>query len=439
MAVATIVHIEVSMGLIVDLLSEMQRALIETYSESVYRNLVTELQEEVRQLRELYKNQRVKLEPSLEARIRHKLGEATRASTLLYNRIDKVKSTPTGNVALPKLKPRPLPTFEGEVQEYASYRELFTIHVDRRADLDNVSKFTYLLGTLGREPHRIVKSLSVTAANYRIVLDLLDEQYGNVHQTLMILHRKLANIFVPSLDPVDLKRFRFELTVIIEQIKRFSKDDIGQGMVMSLINQKLSEGKLYRKVFEHLRKCDYTLEEFFEAIDFIIRMLEDSGHRSDKCPVPGSCKICNANHHTAICDDYNAGRRLQSIPNSSNSQSTTSRPVVNATPIQHETGPHPSKAKVESKPCKSAKIAQKSDVDLPCTLLPTAMAEIHQKQGSKRVCLFLDSGSQRRFISAKIANQLGLPVVGRVSLNIAPFGSAEISGQYNVVSCRVEM
>ncbi|XP_068212568.1 uncharacterized protein [Palaemon carinicauda] len=275
---------------------------------------------------------------------------------------------------------------------------------------------------------------------------------------------------------------------------------------MSLINQKLSEGKLYRKVVEHLRKCDYMLEEFFEAIDFIIRMLEDdalqrgdkleydkrtdnsvrpkskpvhnnscpfcserhpphgcrqvtdvaprrrillkrvlcfnctkSGHRSDKCPVPSSCKICNANHHTAICDDYNAGRRPQSNPNSSNSQSTMSRPVVNATPTQHETAPRPSKVKVESKPCKSAKITQKSDVDLPCTLLPAAMAEIYQKQGSKRVRLFLDSGSQRSFISAKIASQLGLPVVGRVSLNIAPFGSTEISGQYNVVSCRVEM
>ncbi|XP_068247724.1 uncharacterized protein [Palaemon carinicauda] len=472
----------------------------------VYQNLVTELQEEVRQLRELYKNQYIKLDPSLEARIRHTLGEATRASTLLYNRIDRVKVAPTGNVSLPRLKPLPLPTFEGEVQEYASYRELFTIHVDGRADLDDVSKFTYLLGTLGRERLRIVKSLSVTAANYKIALDLLDKQYGNVHQTLVILHRKLANIFVPSLDPVEVKRFRFELTIIIEQIKRLSSNDIGHGMVMSLINQKLSEGKLYRKVVEHLRKCDYTLDEFFDAIDFIIRMLEDdalqqgdklepgkrvdisvraktkpvhnnscpfcnelhpphgcrqvtdvaarrrillkrglcfnctkSGHRSDKCPVPNSCKNCNANHHTAICDNYNAGRRPQSGPSNSSSPSTMSRPVVNATPQQHETGPRPSKDKVESKQCKSAKIAQTSDVDLPCTILPTAMAEVNHKQGSKRVRLFLDSGSQKSFISAKTARQLGLPVVGRVALNIAPFGSAEISGQYDVVSCRVEM
>ncbi|XP_068242157.1 uncharacterized protein [Palaemon carinicauda] len=145
------------MGLIVDLLSETQRALVETYSESVYQNLVTELQEE----RESHSNGEC-FPPSIEAA-------------------------------------------EGEVQEYASFRELFTIHVDQRADLDDVPKFTYLLGTLGREPIRIVKSLSVTAANYKIALDLLDRQYGNVHQTLVILHRKLANIFVPSLDPVGSK------------------------------------------------------------------------------------------------------------------------------------------------------------------------------------------------------------------------------------------
>ncbi|XP_068206260.1 uncharacterized protein [Palaemon carinicauda] len=198
MAVATIVHIEASMGLIADLLVETQRALVETYSESVYQNLVTQLREEERQLRELYKTQSVKLEPGIEARMRHTLGEATGASTLLYNRIDRVKVTPTGNVSLPRLKLLPLPTFETEVQEYASYRELFKIHVDRRADLDDVSKFTYLLVTLGRDPLRI--------------------------------------------------------------IKRLSSNDIGHGMVMSLINQKLSEGKLYRKVVEHLRKCDYTLD-----------------------------------------------------------------------------------------------------------------------------------------------------------------------------------
>ncbi|XP_068250231.1 uncharacterized protein [Palaemon carinicauda] len=80
-----------------------------------------------------------------------------------------------------------------------------------------------------------------------------------------------------------------------------------------------------------------------------------------------------------------------------------------------------------------------SDVDLPCTILPTAMAEINHKQGSKRVRLFLDTGSQKSFISAKTTRQLGLPVVERIALNIALFGSAEISGQYDVVSCRVEM
>ncbi|XP_064083287.1 uncharacterized protein LOC135199308 [Macrobrachium nipponense] len=486
MAVAMIVHFEASLSLTADLLAESQRALVETYSESLYQNLVMQLRQEKGQLRELYKRQVVKLESNLDARIRQTLAEAVRASTLLLNRIDKLKVTQTGNVSLPKLKPLPLPTFEGEVQEYASYRELFTIHVDRRADLDDVSKFTYLLGTLGRDPLRIVKSLSVTAANYQVALDLLDKQYGNVHQTLVILHRKLANIFVPSLNPIELKKFRFELTVIIEQIKRLSTNDIGHGMVMSLINQKLSEGKLYRKVVEHLRKCDYNLEEFFEAIDFIIRMLEDdalqrgkklesdkkndvsvrpktkpmqnnscpycnerhpthgcrrvsdvaarhrillrkglcfnclqSGHRSDRCTNPNSCKSCGNNHNTSICDN-SSFRKAHSVPFTSsrsnpslvsNSQATTSLPVVNATTRQHDRNPRLPKEKVESQLCKSAKVAQTSSVDLPCTILPTAMAEIHHKQGSKRVCLFLDTGSQRSFISAKAVR----PASGRQS------------------------
>ncbi|XP_068205166.1 uncharacterized protein [Palaemon carinicauda] len=67
------------------------------------------------------------------------------------------------------------------------------------------------------------------------------------------------------------------------------------------------------------------------------------------------------------------------------------------------------------------------------------MAETNHKQGSKRVRLYLDTGSLKSFISVKTARQLGLLVVGRVELNIATFGSAEISGQYDVVSCRVEI
>ncbi|XP_068203651.1 uncharacterized protein [Palaemon carinicauda] len=281
MAVAMVVHIEASMGLIADLLVETQSALVETYSESVYQNLVTQLREEERQLRKL-------------------------------------------------LKPRPIPTFEGEVQEYASYRELFTIHLDRRADLDDVSKFRYLLRTLGRDSVRIVKSLSETAANYKIALDLLDKQCDDVNQTLVTLHRKLSNIFVPSLYPVELKRFRFELTIIIKQIKRLSSNDIGHGMVMNLINQKLSEGKLYRKVVEHLRKCDYTLDKFFDTIDFIIRMFEeDALQRGDKLEADkridvsvrakskrvqnNSCPFCNERHPPHGCrrvTDVAARRRI---------------------------------------------------------------------------------------------------------------------------------
>ncbi|XP_068215779.1 uncharacterized protein [Palaemon carinicauda] len=326
-----------------------------------------------------------------------------------------------------------------------------TIIINNKVDyiVDHIDQqpkyFNFIVRTLGRDPLRIVKSLSVTVANYKIALDLLDKKYGNVHQTLVILHRKLANIFVPSLNPVELKKFRFDLTIIIEQIKRLSSNDIGHGMVMSFINQKLSEEKLYRKVVEHLRKCDYTLDEFIDAIDFIIRMLEDDAlQRGDKFEpdkrVDVSVTAKSKPVQNNSCPFFpSTSARSNSSSKYSTSQSTTSRPVVNAMPRQHETAPHPSKDKVEPKQRKSAKVAQMSSVDLPCTILPTAMAEINHKQGSKRVHLFLDTGSQRSFMSAKIARQLGLPVVGKVALNIGPFGSAEISGQYDAVRCRVEI
>lgn len=55
--------------------------------------------------------------------------------------------------------------------------------------------------------------------------------------------------------------------MLLEQIKRLGTVDLGQEMIMSLINQKLSQGGLYLKIVIYLRKCGYNLDEFFEAHD----------------------------------------------------------------------------------------------------------------------------------------------------------------------------
>lgn len=172
-------------------------------------------------------------------------------------------------------KPTHNPIFKGEKSEFSNFQELFGVHVYKRTDIDDVAKFTYLLGSLDSEPLRVVQSPSVTAGNYEVSRELLKKYYGNDHQTLVILHRRLADLFVLKCNCKELKAFRIELTILTKQIKRLSGSALDQGMLLSLICQKLSQGRVYLKVVAYLRKCDFDLNELFTALDFLIRSMED--------------------------------------------------------------------------------------------------------------------------------------------------------------------
>ncbi|XP_066975441.1 uncharacterized protein [Macrobrachium rosenbergii] len=107
------------------------------------------------------------------------LDGANNVIALLLTRIELLASVLQQWARLLKLKELPLPVFNGEINEYATFKELFDVHVNRCNDLDSITKFTYLLGALKKEPLSVVKALSVTAANYDVALGLLERYYGN--------------------------------------------------------------------------------------------------------------------------------------------------------------------------------------------------------------------------------------------------------------------
>ncbi|XP_064101184.1 uncharacterized protein LOC135211888 [Macrobrachium nipponense] len=185
-------------------------------------------------------------------------------------------------------------------------------------DLDDIAKFTYLLRSLKGKLLRVVQALSITVADYNVALNLLDRYYGNQHQALVMLHRWSANIFVPKFNNIKLREFRIELSVLIEQIKHLSGSALDQGMLLSLINQKLSQSHVYQKVVEYLHKCDYSLDELLETLDFLIRYYEDDTlqkgedlSRSSQLKVlessasrSTSCPFCNIDHSAFSCQQY---------------------------------------------------------------------------------------------------------------------------------------
>lgn len=61
------------------------------------------------------------------------------------------------------------------------------------------------------------------------------------------------------------------------------------------------------------------------------------------------------------------------------------------------------------------------------------------EKGASHSAQVLDTGSHHSFISSYQASKLKLPVIKRVALNIAPFGSQVVKGEFDVVTCHIHL
>ncbi|KRX86446.1 hypothetical protein T4E_10538 [Trichinella pseudospiralis] len=76
---------------------------------------------------------------------------------------------------LPELK---MPVFSGEVLEFPAFWDRFQGCVHNRTDLDDASKFSYLLSSLSGEALAAVEGMPSSSANYSHAMELLQERFG---------------------------------------------------------------------------------------------------------------------------------------------------------------------------------------------------------------------------------------------------------------------
>ena len=77
-------------------------------------------------------------------------------------------------VKLPKLE---LPKFGGEVIEYPSFWDRFQVSI-HDTNIPEVQKFVYLDSLLYGEAKNTISGISITADNYKVACDLLEQRYG---------------------------------------------------------------------------------------------------------------------------------------------------------------------------------------------------------------------------------------------------------------------
>ena len=149
-------------------------------------------------------------------------------------------------------------------------------------------------------------------------------------------------------------------------------------------------------------------------------------------------------HHTALCFG-NTSNNSSNVPsntsnNNSNVTSNTNKSNARAAPPSTSlTQPAASKPTVTHIPTNVTSINTASPVSLPPSATPTAKVILSRNDRKISTRVFLDSGSQRSFISPKLVEQLQLPVVARIPIQITTFGSEIMAETLDLVKVKVKL
>ncbi|KAK6025201.1 Pao retrotransposon peptidase [Ostertagia ostertagi] len=92
-----------------------------------------------------------------------------------------------------------LPTFDGNLLEYAEFFARFRALIGDKKQLDDATKFSLLKSCLKGRALQSIQGLALTGQNYHIALDILKSRYDDKVTTRHILFSQLANL--PSCDP----------------------------------------------------------------------------------------------------------------------------------------------------------------------------------------------------------------------------------------------
>ena len=140
----------------------------------------------------------------------------------------------TSQIRLPKLN---LPTFDGNILCWQEFWDVFNSSVHEQ-EIPNVTKFSYLKGTLRGTAANAIHGISITNDNYNTVIELLKERFGKSEVIIETLYSQLQNMPVAANRISDIKSTYENIEKILRQLES-QKEDIDNQRI--LVQQILSK------------------------------------------------------------------------------------------------------------------------------------------------------------------------------------------------------
>ena len=346
-------------------------------------------------------------------------------------------------VKLPQLK---LPTFCGDVNEWISFRDLFTTTIHTNASLSNAQKFTYLQSSLEGPAAKLIKSFSITDSNYEIAWDLIVNRFQNERELYFSIIRKFINHSNITADSPNALRTLVDCTnQCTRALDSLNIQDKWDSILVFLISQKLDSAS---KQFWELSMTGTEIPTSKSLLDFIeqrARSLAASGIKTKQSnPGPSQepqrkphafhgnpnpnprnfkCKICEGNHPHYQCPTLLAmpvSERQKTVKskklcsnclwaNHETAQCRSTRTCQKCN-LKHHTILHITQEIQENKPQSFHVKNQNPNIsNVSQTILATALVRAKTEAGGSLILkAFLDGGSTSTFITESCANRLGL-------------------------------
>ncbi|XP_038106934.1 uncharacterized protein LOC119766450 [Culex quinquefasciatus] len=377
------------------------------------------------------------------------------------------------HVRLPQIKLR---TFDGNIDEWFSFRDLYSSLIHWKQELPEVEKFHYLKGCLEGEARSLIEPIKITTRNYQVAWDLLLKRYNNskllkrrqvqalfklpvltkesvtdLHRTLDSFQRTvqsldqivqpadyrnllLVEILSSRLDPYTRRGWE-EYTSTQENDTLVNLTDFIQRRISVLesLPPKLSTGTSeidntkVSGVFEshYLHTCPTFTKMPISNRESLIRSHSlcrnclRSGHLAKKCQSKYSCWKCKGRHHTMLCfhaegaaTQNQTGKRVSS----DGSGPSTAKPTETSS----------NSANTDSVSSNAA-TGQSSSI-----LLATAVVLVEDNEGNTVTArALLDSGSECNFIAERLYQRLNVSMQ-KVDVSVVGIGQAAMKSKRSI-------
>ncbi|XP_076391767.1 uncharacterized protein LOC143265171 [Megachile rotundata] len=362
------------------------------------------------------------------------------------------------NVRLPTIQ---LPSFDGNYSHWLRFRDSFISLVHQNETLSDVQRFHYLNSSLKGAVSRVIHSLGVSEANYKLAWQLLNSRYENStalkrhHVTALLdlvpIQKQSEGALREFLD--DATNHRIALKALGESV------DSWDTLIIPLLSRKLdsvSVREWERRISSQSQMPTFT--QFSEFLEERAKYLGNISTNAQQVPTQrfdqrtraagnqrvnpvsshivntGACPVCKGIHAIYHCDKFKSleplkktkivqeaqvcynclqsGHRVKACTRSQcricgrKHHSLLHRDDIHTVKPTNPTGSVTTEVEpTEPQPL----VSHVSSKPQTYTILSTAIVYVTDYKGQSHKCrVLLDSGSQANFITSEFCNRIGI-------------------------------